>query len=78
MKTHDEIMAISTEARRQAAKESSTWAEGTQYTDENLESMYEGYVVRELEAGRDDYWDFTGWCEYEMKIPNETPTPSED
>ncbi len=73
METHEDIMRISAQARAAASKsESCIWAEGTEYTAESLESMYEDYVVEELEDDHDDYWDFASWCEQELGIPNKT------
>ncbi len=69
MKSLDEILAIAAAARHKAAgSESAIWAENTRYTAESLEALYEGYVIQELEADHDDYWDFPGWCEHEMHI----------
>lgn len=71
MKTHEEIMLESARAREKAKEDSFRWSEGTRYTPESLEGIYEDYVVIELEAGNNEYLDFETFCMEELGIPNE-------
>ena len=69
-KTHQQIMQESSNARKHCKSESAIWAEGTRFTAEALESLYEDYVVVELESGNNDYKSAPEFWEKDLGIEN--------
>jgi hypothetical protein len=71
METHDEIMRESRHAAQRARiLDATIWATGTQWSADELATLYEDYVVKALEAGHNDSLDFERYCETELGIKN--------
>lgn len=49
--------------------ESAIWAEGTKFKKDELECMYESYVVEYIENGQ-EFLGFSEWCERVVGISN--------